>query len=1006
MDQRRSRCLLCLLLGAAGTFAEETKRPPPEFRVLDGFKMELLAAEPLVTDPVAMEYDENGLAYVCEMRDYPYTDKSSDKPFVERTTDLPLGRIRLAIDTDGDGKFDESHVFAEELSWPTGVACWKGGVYVAATPDIWYLRDTDGDHRADVRQRVFIGFRKFNVQAVINNLKWGLDHRVHGAGGTNGGMIRSELEPDKPPVRMSQNDFRFEPTGRRFEALSGGSRFGHSFDEWGNRFLCNIRNPVQHVVLPSHYLARNPFATVRTAIHDAAPAGDTLPIFRTSPPEPWRLERAQRWAAEAAAIGKTYPKSETTGAGYFTSACGVTIYGGSAYPARYRDNAFLTDVASNLVHRETLAPRGVTFAAERADPGVEFVTSTDNWFRPVNFTNAPDGTLHVLDMYRETIEHPWSIPDDIKAALDLERGRDQGRIYRLAPPGFDPHARSAPRLGVEPTARLVERLEDSDIWWRMTAHRLLFERQDHAAAGPLRELLCKSKRALARLHALWSLAGLGELNGTDLASALADPCPGVREHAVRLAESFLATDESVRKSVLALADDSDIRVRFQVAFSLGALPDREATLALARIARRDGADEWMQAAILSSSVDRAGDLMVALIPATDSRVEQPAVFLRSLAAVVGARNREGEVERVLDHLERLPDEPAVASVVVGLGEGVRRAGKRLGALLPSSRPNLQGIWSSLLDEAKACIAGESASAEARPEALEVLALAELGESRDTLVAALAPRQPNAIQLGAVRILAGFADPDVAGILLDAWSTLTPAARTEVLEALLARSERVEALLSALEDGRVAPGLIDAPRKAALLKLADPTLRQRAEKVLGNEAPRPRQNVIAEYQPALALAADPMRGRALFQTHCATCHRLAGIGQDVGPSLLAVNRRTPAEILVHVLDPNREVAPQYQLYTLVLRDGRLATGIVASETATSITLRRAENVQETIPRAEVDELAATGLSLMPEGLEQKMSHQDLADLIAFVLAPVPVPARAPGEQAMPKEFGPR
>lgn len=989
-------CHACLL-GAALAAGEEAKPPaaPSEFRVLDGFKLELLAAEPLVTDPVALEYDENGLAYVCEMRDYPYTDTSSDKPFVERTTDLPLGRIRLLVDNDGDGQFDESHVFAEELSWPTGVACWKGGIYVAATPDIWYLRDTDGDRRADVRQRVFTGFRKFNVQAVINNLKWGLDHRIYGAGGTNGGVIRSDLEPDTPPVRLSQNDFRFEPGavagGRRFEALSGGSRFGHSFDEWGNRFLCNIRNPVQHVVLPSHYLARNPFAAVRTAIHDAAPAGDTLAIFRTSPPEPWRLERAQRWAAE---IGRTYPKSETTGAGYFTSACGVTIYGGSAYPARYCGNAFLADVASNLVHRETLTPAGVTFAAERADPGVEFVTSTDNWFRPVNFAAAPDGTLHVLDMVRETIEHPWSIPDDIKATLDLERGRDQGRIYRLAPPGFDPLARSAPRLGAESTARLVERLEDPDVWWRMTAHRLLFERQDHAAADPLRQLLRDSNSALARLHALWSLAGLGELNPADLTSALTDACPGVREHAVRLAETFLATDESLKKAVLSLADDPDIRVRFQVAFSLGLLPDREVTLALARIARRDGADEWMRAAILSSSADRAGDLVAALIPATDSRADEPAVLLRSLATVVGARNREGEIARVLDLMERFPAEPALASLLVGLGEGARRAGIPLGSLLTAGRPNLKGIWSSRLDEAKTSIIGDAASAEERKEALEVLALAELWESRDSLTAALAPRQPNAVQLGAVRILAGFADSAVAGTLLEAWPTLTPATRSEVLEALLARTERIAALLSALEDGRVVAGLIDAPRKTALLTLADPALRQRAEKVLGDEAPRPRQNVLAEYQPALALAADPVRGRSLFQTHCATCHRLAGIGQDVGPSLLAVNRRTPSEILVHVLDPNREVAPQYQLYTLVLHDGRLATGIVTSETATSITLRRAENVQETIPRAEVDEIAGTGLSLMPEGLEQKLSRQDLADLIAFVLAPAP--ASSPGE----------
>ena len=182
-------------VGAAETFPRIPPTPADQaeatFGVLHGFRMELLAAEPLVASPVDMAYDEDGRAYACEMNDYPYTDPTTHQAWKDNTTDAPIGRVRLLVDTDGDGDFDRSTVFAEGLSWPTGVACYKGGVFVAATPDVWYLKDTDGDGKADVKRKVFTGFRKFNVQAVMNNLQWGLDNRLYGAGGSNGGNHRT-----------------------------------------------------------------------------------------------------------------------------------------------------------------------------------------------------------------------------------------------------------------------------------------------------------------------------------------------------------------------------------------------------------------------------------------------------------------------------------------------------------------------------------------------------------------------------------------------------------------------------------------------------------------------------------------------------------------------------------------------------------------------------------------------------------------------------------------------
>lgn len=969
---------------------EPIPRTPPlepdqaaeSFRVRNGFSLDLLAHEPLVTDPVAMEYDENGLAYVVEMRDYPYTDKSTDQPNVERLTDLPLGRVRVLEDVDGDGKFDRSEIFAEDLSWPTGVVCWKGGIYVSATPDVWYLRDTDGDHRADERRKVFTGFRKYNVQAVMNNLKWGFDHQIYGAGATNGGTISHLARPEHAPAKLAQNDFRFRPQEEILEPISGGARFGNTFDDWGNRFVCNIRNPAQQVVLESRYLARNPNLPVATPIHDAAPSGDTLPVFRISPVEPWRAVRALRLAADTS---KKTPRSESNAAGFVTSSSGITVYRGSAYPEEYRGNLFLGEVANNLIHRQTLTPQGVAFVAARADENVEFAASTDIWFRPVNFVNAPDGTLHVLDMYRETIEHPWSIPDDIKAQLDLESGRDRGRIYRLSPPGFQVPPR--PHLGQASTPELVACLENPNGWWRDTAHRLLYERQDKQAAPGLRELLLKSSFPQARLHALWSLEGLGELADDDLLAAFRDPSAHLREHAIKLAEG--RWNEALLAGVLKLANDPEIRVRFQAAFSLGEVNDGRTLAALAEIYKRDSQDPWARVAVLSSASNRTLELLGLLLDDVEfTSREECAPCLRQLSEVLGTGASDQDLHKAWKFLQQAEisetGHPWPWDVVGGLGEGLRRRGRSIASSLPEDGQSAR-ILERFVARALEIATHESLDAAARVHAVAFLAFGPFEQVASTLSALLDPRQPREVQLSAVRTISRFAEPAVMETLLAAWVGASPAVRAELLEAMLARPERLDQFLDAVAAQRIAAGQVDLVRRRALLAHVDERIRARANSLLGLEAPGKRAQVVAEYQSALKLDANFERGRAVFQRDCKGCHRLDNVGSQVGPNLATIRNRTPHELLVQILDPNREVSPDFLQYIISTQDGLIATGLIASETATSVTIRRAENIEETILRANIDQMQATGLSLMPEGLEQKLTPQEMADLLAFLLA---------------------
>ncbi len=951
------------------------KEAAKKFKVLDGFRMDLLAAEPLVASPVAMAYDENGRAYVCEMRDYPYTDKAHHKPSQENPTDQPIGRIRLLEDTDGDGVFDKATVFAEGLSWPTGVACWKGGVFVACTPDIWYFKDTDGDGKADVREKVLSGFKKLNVQAVMNNLVWGIDNHIHGAGGSNGGKIVLEGKPDVAPVTMSRADFRMDPVTRDFELQSGGARFGGSFDDWGNRFLCNIRNPAQHIVLPARYLARNKSLAARSPINDMAESGDQLPVYQISPPEPWRVIRAKRWAGER---DISMPRSELTGAGVVTSASGVTSYRGAAYPEKYRGNVFVCECAGNLLYRLPLTPDGVTFKAVRADGKKEMVASTDNWFRPVNFVNAPDGTLHVMDMYRENIEHPWSIPDDIHAAVDLEAGRDMGRIWRLTQPDFKPV--KAPRLGNASSAELVAALENPNSWWRETAQRLLFERQDKGVVPALQSLVRDSRFPQARLHALWSLEGLGALRNEDILAALKDSAAGVREHAVRLAEP-----RPLGGAVIPLAKDTDARVRLQVAFTLGEWKGVAVLDALTTIAKGDAADPWIRAAVLSSTADTSDQLLTRLISdRTFSTSAAATDLIRELAQIIGAHASAPEMQRVLAAFSGSdPGSPVLREVITGIGEGLKRTGKSLRkAGFSGDAANIVG---DVLSRAAKTASDAMQTSEARCAAVSLLAFDDLGTVKNTLTALLDRNQPQEVQRAAISALGSFTSPDVAPLLLANWKTQTPAIRGDVITAMTSVRTRALPLLQAVESGLIPASQIPFAQRRLLGLNSDPKVKELAEKFFSASAPGPRKEVIEKYKPALSLKGDAARGQRVFVAVCIACHRAGDVGkQEVGPNLANIRAWSPEQVLINILEPNREVVPNFLAYTVETKDGKTIYGMIAEENAAGLTMKRPDGVSETILRSNITKIDGMGVSLMPDGLEAAIPPQEMADLIAFLL----------------------
>ncbi len=582
------------------------------FSIREGFAIQLVAAEPLVTDPVAMAFDEHGRLYVVEM--VGYSEHREDR----------LGRVRLLEDNDGDGVFDRATIFADNLAWPTAVACYDGGVFVGATPDILYLKDTDGDRKSDVRRVALTGFgegvKRLNMQSLMNSFRWGLDNRIHGSASGTPGKVRVPSRPELETVSFARSDFSFDPRTLEFRLESGGAQHGMDFDAVGRKFVCSNSRHIQQVMHEQRYVGINPFFIPTSPLHGIAVDGAAAPVFRRSPDEAWRVIRT-RWRVN----GKVGGPVEGGGrpSGYFTAATGITIYDGHAWPSEFRGDAFIADCGSNLIHRKKLQPAGVSFMARRPDDerDREFLASTDNWFRPVQMEVGPDGALYIADMYREVIEHPWSLPRGIKQHIDLDSGNDRGRIYRIIPDIFVQP--TLPALGQATETELVAALDHPNGWHRSTASRLLFERQNRAVVAPLRRLAKRGKTDLGRMHALHVLAGLDALEDDDVAAAMVDFSPIVRGHSVRLAEQFLPTrkaglagqlseDHLLVRNLVRLSATRDFFVQNQLAWTLGLVDFAGKTDVLHSIFRQAGADYWQLPSLFNATTERHGRLIDAI----------------------------------------------------------------------------------------------------------------------------------------------------------------------------------------------------------------------------------------------------------------------------------------------------------------------------------------------------------------------------------------------------------
>lgn len=968
---------------------------PPEdaistFELEPGFKIELLASEPLISDPVDMEIDEYGRLYVVEMHGYPL-DKTG------------TGVIKLLADKDGDGKMDKSTVFADGLILPNSIMRWKKGVLVTDAPNVLYFEDSTGDGKADVKDTVLTGFALSNPQHNLNSPVLGIDNWIYlgheGAVATQtykdeyGDEGTEVYYPDRPNgIRLAKNasgrSVRFQPDHHLLETTSSMTQFGHTFDEWGRHFLVTNWNHIFQEVIAAPYLKRNPELIVSAATQSLSDHSD---------------------AAEVFPVTKNPERQLLTDVGVITSACGITRYLGGAFPSPFDKAVFVAEPVSNLVHVDKLRDTGASFAASRIHPNKEFLASTDAWFRPVNMYIGPDGALYVVDYYRQIIEHPEWMGEEVIKSGQLYNGHDKGRIYRITLENAKaPEWTKGLKLGDASSEELVRQLSNANIWWRLNAQRLLIDRKDISVTASLLKAAQNTTSPLGRLHALWTLEGLKQLTPELIEKGLKDPVAGVRENAIKLAELHLLTAPGLANALLPLQHDTNAKVRFQLLCTLGSIDNAEALQARNKLLFGHIDDSWMQVSALSGSSAHTSSLLRVVLDSFRQEVPAYASLVQRLSAMIGGSRKPAEVHQLIQKATTGKPTAWQAPLLKGLAQGLktkkapfafykdqevlvktffesRSADLRSASLdlLEVIGINNEAFKKKAIERAVSIAGDERHPVEIRAAAIEFIALGNPAPYAGLLKKLMVPRESFPIQVASLNTLSGIPDTTVSAYLMKQWSNLTPEVQDKAMNTFLVDTLRIALLLDAIEQGKIQPATVGWHRSVRLMAQSNLRLREKARRLL-TKTDEERARVNREYQQALALTGNSDKGKEVFQTNCSSCHQMRGtMGVRFGPDLGTIHNWSADAIMANILAPALSISSGFDLWEVNLKNGETFQGVIASETVASITLLNAGRELRTINRVDIQSLKALNMSAMPTGLEKQINQQQMADLLAFL-----------------------
>ena len=934
----------------------------------DQYRIELVAAEPLVQDPINIAFGPDGKLWVVEMGDYPQGERG--------------GRIKFLTDTDGDSRYDTATVFLDKLAFPTGVFPWRDGVIIAAAPDILLARDTDADGKADQIETLYTGFRLANPQHRISGFTYGLDHSLHLSSGDNLGELTSVRTGET--INASGADVQIWPDSGRIATTNGRTQFIRSRDDFGQWFGNDNSRPMWHYPIDADMLARNPAVKHSSNSHQLFSPPVAPPIF--------------------AATSTDARFNDLYAAGRFTSACSSIVARSPHFDVDELKSAFICEPVHNLVHRAVLAHDGSTYRAQRhpAEAASEFLASTDPWFRPVRCEIGPEGGLWVVDMYRETIEHPEWIPQAWKAQLDLYAGNDRGRIYRIVPKD-DTSPQVFKTLDQANVRQLIAALAAPSGTTRDMAMRLWIERAEPKLSlfdfEALYILSGTFKTPERRVTAIATLAALGLCDDSLILAALSDTHPGVVQFAASIARTRLAGEngDQFLQRFQRLADHPSPHVALAVALACGNSDSVLAGQTLAKIAARPDVDRWLATAILTSAKPHAPAVLSALLGQGDAFDLAMTNDKRQLIAglIDTAIAEKTDVQPLISGILQLSAEADEADLdsKLALATSVARSVSKVGNE-SASGISLLALLRPIYARAIAIIPDSSQTPARRCHAIELLGRgiaeddnAEAAE-KTLLSELLAPSVPPDVQQQAVDSLARIDHHVLVDVAIAKWESISTSTRDQCVTQMLTRAPSISRLLTAIESGTVKVNQLSAASRQQLLHSGSRSLMVRAQRLIesntGAAGSPEKQKLIERYLSEFnSISHSTSDGVALYTKHCAACHQSDDQGRTIGPSLINLTDRRQRTLVESILDPNKAVEPQHQSYLVRTEDDELFVGAIASELANTITLARADGTRVTIERSRIAEIKNSGLSLMPDGFAELISPADLQAIVKYL-----------------------
>jgi putative membrane-bound dehydrogenase-like protein len=970
-----------------------------------GFEVKLFVAEPqLEGKPIFMTWDERGRLWVCETYDYP----NELQPIGEGRD-----RIRICEDTDGDGRADKFIVFAERLSIPTTIAFYRGGAIVQNGTETLYLKDTDGDDKADLKKVLVTGWSMRDTHGEVSNFRYGIDNWYYAMQGYN--PSEPVLTNGKRVTGFRQGFFRFKVEGENenvavteleFLRSTNNNTWGLGISEEGIIFGSTANgNPSEHMPIPNRY-----YEAVRgwssTVLNGIADSNKFNPVTENVRQVDWH--------------------------GGFTAAAGHALYTARNYPKEYWNRtAFVTEPTGHLIATFVLRQNGAGFKSKNS---WNLVASDDEWSAPIQAEVGPDGDVWFIDWYNYIVQHnptPVGFQTGKGQAYETPlRDKKHGRIYRLvyrregeapaepAAPGKAQRELRPPTVSGTGETPILQMLKSDNMQQRLLGQRLLVERGDKSVVPELVKLANdKTVDAIglntSAIHAIGTLSGLGALDQKTAAESLNHPAAGVRRVAVQL---LPAGDETLNALLSSgTLNDSEIQVRLQAILALARQkPDGRATdgIVAALGDSATGSDAILLDALTAAAAAQGQPFLSAIAASTKSALAVPAIADRiAVVAEHVARGENAEARPLVAAL--MQAQPEVASAILrGLVRGWPR--ERKVALDEALEQSLSKLFDKLSPGAKAHVATlatrwgsqqlaqqvakmaaaflKTASNADQSDSDRLAAASQFVELQKTDATAakvldlITPRSAPELARGLVAAIGKSESPAVGNALSDRLPKLTPAVRQAALPVLLSRHDWTNSLLNAIQDGKLQLADLSLDQKQALASHPDRQIANRARRLLeaGGSLPNPdRQMVLDELLPIVKQKGDPAAGKLLFKNQCAKCHTHSGEGTKIGPDLTGMAVHPKQDLLVHLIDPSRSVEGNYRVFTVLTAEGQTINGLLASETKTAIELIDTEAKRHVVLREDIENLQASPKSLMPEGFEKQVKPQEITDLLEFL-----------------------